>query len=158
VKPGQSELTLYAENLALDPTGDPEGTFCLNIDGVRGARWFRSRFPQVGGAQRAVESPRPRVRFLPRLKVEPDKPAELEVAFRVDEAPSGARLDFRLGQYRDGQIVDVDLTWRGPAKRRHLGFDPGGEGGALLFETSIRDQVWTNSVPNLVGPRRLQAR
>src|SRR5262249_57968233 len=29
---------------------------------------------------------------------------------------------------------------------------------ALLFETSIRDQVWTNSVPNLVGPRRLQAR
>src|SRR5262249_34545672 len=156
LKPGKSEVTLYAENIALDPTGKPDGSFCLNVDSVRGALWFRGRFPQVGSTQRALESTRPRVRFLHRSKVEPDKPSELEVAFRVDGAPPDARLEFRRGQYGDGQIVD-DRSWRGAAKRRHLGFDPGGEGGALLFEASIQDQVWSSPIPGLVGSRRLRA-
>ena len=36
LKPGRTQLTLYAENIALDPIGKAEGSFCLNIDGVRG--------------------------------------------------------------------------------------------------------------------------
>ena len=95
------------------------------------------------------------MRYLARSKVEPDKPAQLEVAFRVDDAPADAQLDFRL--VRDGEIAD-DISWHGPAKRRHLGFDPGGEEGALLFEASIDDQLVPIPVPGVVGPRQLQAR
>ncbi len=156
LKPGKSELTLYAENVALEPTGKAEGSFCLNVDGVRGSLWFRGQFPLVGGPKQAVEPSQPRVRFLAHPKVEPDKPAQLEVAFRVDDAPSDSQLDFRLEQVLVGEIDD--LSWHGPAKRRHLGFDPGGESGALLFEASIQDQFQLIPVQGVLGPRLLRAR
>ncbi len=136
------------------------GSFYLNVDGVERAVWFRCRFPQIGGPQPATPADQPRVRVRASRAVEPDKPetpARLEVAFRVDDAPWDALLDVRLGPFRGGQI-GTELAWSGPAKRRHLGFDSGGEGGALLFEASIRDQVWNPPIPGLAGPRRLQAR
>lgn len=159
LKPGQSELTLYAEGLVLDP-GDKPGLFYLNVDGVERALWFRCVFPPIGGPQLAAPAAQPRVRLRAHPHVEPDKPeipARLDVAFRVDDAPDDALLDVRLGPFTDGKIA-TDLAWTGPARRRHIGFDPGGQGGALLFEASIRDQVWNPLVPGLVGPRRLQAR
>ena len=155
--PDNPELTLYAAKITLDPNKDEVGSFYLDVDGVRRALWFRSRFPLIGPPQRAVESHRPRVSFLANPRVEPDKPAQLEIAFRVDEAPASARLDVHLDELRAGQVA-AGLTWLGPAKRRHLGFDPNGEKGALLFEASIEDPVWIKSVPGMVGPRHLLAR
>ncbi len=111
--PGKSALTLSAEGITLDPGEDTEGSFYLNVNGVRRALWFRSRFPQIGGPQRAAESRRPRVRFVANPRVEPNKLAQLDVAFRVDDAPAGSVLDVRLGQSRDGQIGD-GLTWSAP--------------------------------------------
>ena len=152
---GKSELTLYAEKLALGLVD--KGFFYLNVDSVDRALWFQCRFPQMGGPQPASAWDQPRVSFRASPQVAPDKPAQLDIAFQVDDAPTDAVLDVRLGQFRGGRIAN-ELAWGGPARRRHLGFDCGGEGGALLFDASIQDQAWNPPVPGMVGPRRLQAR
>jgi hypothetical protein len=157
LEPGKL-LTLYAEKLALDPNDDAEGSFALDVDGVKRALWFRGRFPQEGGTQRMSEPQKARVRFHADRLVEPNKKARLRVAFAVDNAPPDARLSFELGRYQGGRLKGDFDPWDAPAKKRHLGFDPGGEGGALLFEAAIEDQVWEREVPGLRGPRRLLAR
>src|SRR5262249_36875581 len=125
---------------------------------VKRVLWFRSRFPQVGSPQRISEPQKARVRFRAERLIEPDKPARLRVEFAVDNAPADARLSFQLGRYQGERLIRDFEPWNVTAKRRHIGFDPKGEGGALLFEASIEDQVWERPVPGLVGPRRLQAR
>ena len=155
--PGKSELTLYAEGITLDPGEDTEGSFYLNVNGVRRALWFRSRFPQIGGPQRAAESRRPRVRFVASPRVEPNKLGAARRRLPGQRRPGRLRAGRPPGpgpRRADRRRPDVER----PAKRRHLGFDPRGEGGALLFEASIEDQVWNPAIPGLVGPHRLQAR
>jgi hypothetical protein len=119
--------------------------------------WYRSRFPLLGAKQKAVPRNQPHVSFVATPRVKSNTPAQLEVAFRVDDAPAGARLELRLYKPGDAQVPD-DQNWRDFAKRRHIGFDAGGEGGALLFEASIEDQRPVLSVARVIGPRKLKAR
>src|SRR5262249_41518561 len=137
---------------------DADGSFYVNVDGVRRALWFRSRFPGSGGPQRVSEPQTPRVRFRPTLVVESGKPARLHVEFEVDHAPPGARLAFRLGHLEGGRFRDDIPPWTGDAKKRHVGFDPMGEAGALLLEASVEDWGRDWLVPGLLGRRTLQAR
>jgi serine/threonine protein kinase len=155
--PGKPPLTLYAEDIALDSKANVEGSFYLNVDGVKRAIWFRGRFPQVGGPQKIAVSDRARVRFQAERLVEPDTPARLRVAFAVDNAPAETRLVFHVGRVQGGKFVDDLEPWIVPAKRSHIGFDPRGEAGGLLFEATLHDWTWERPVPGLVGPRRLQA-
>jgi hypothetical protein len=150
------ELTLFAENIVLDPNNDATGAFYLKVDGVDRAQWYQSRFPQHGPPQKASLRNSPHLSFVATPKVKP-KQAELEIAFTVDDAPAGAQLEFRLHQLGDGNVPD-DLNRRYPAKRRHKGFDPGGEGGALLFEASIDDQRPVLPVTGVIGWRNMKAR
>jgi hypothetical protein len=53
-------------------------------------------------------------------------------------------------------IMDLP-RWEVEAKRRHLGFDPKGEGGSLLFEAAVEDWTKEFDIPQIRGPRRLQA-
>jgi serine/threonine protein kinase len=155
--PGKPALTLYAEDLALDLKKPAEGAFYLNVDGLKRAIWFRARFPWAGGPHKISVSDRARVRFQAERRVESGKPARLRVAFTVDNAPADAQLVFRVGRVQDWKFLDDLEPWVVPAKRSHIGFDPRGEGGALLFEAAIEDWTWERPIPGLVGPRRLQA-
>jgi hypothetical protein len=158
VEVGKPPVTLFAEKLALGQGNDLEGSFYVHVDSVKRALWFRSRFPEFGGPQRVSEPQTPRVRFHPSLQVEPGKPARLLVEFEVDHAPPGTRLEFRLGRVEGGRFKDDLTPWTDTPKRRHLGFDPKGEGGALLFEASLEDWVRELPVSGLLGRRTLWAR
>ena len=116
----------------------------------------RGQFPLVGGPKGGSRALPARVRFSP----DPEVPGR--ISRQSSRSPSGltmpqsnAQLDFHL--VREGQVSD-DIPWRGPAKRRRLGFDPGGEEGTLLFEASIEDQLRIIPCPDVVGPRMLQVR
>ena len=67
------------------------------------------------------------------------------------------RLAFVLGQFKNGKWVDDLTPWGAEAKRRHLGFEPKGEGGALQFEASVEDWTKEFDIPQIRGRRRLQA-
>ena len=164
LEPGKPPLTLYAEDFTLKTTDDGQADFYLNVDGVERALWFRSRFPsQVGAKQKATELQCSAPRALVATpKVEQDKdgrpgPARLEVAFEVDDALVNARLEFRLGRSEGGQFQDDLERWSDAAKQRRIGFDPGGEGGSLLFEASIKDWVREWPIRGIRGRRTLQA-
>jgi hypothetical protein len=157
LEPGGKTLTLYAEDIKLDPAAKEEGQFQVTIDGHQRALWFKTRFTTQGKPQPATIDRTPRVRFQPELVVKPGQVAKLRIQFAVDNAPADAILIFRLGRNRQGQFVDDISTWSGPAKRWHLGFDPRGEGGALLFEAAVDDWTRDFDVRAIRGSRRLQA-
>ncbi len=148
------ELTLYAEQLKLDPSATRDGVFRLDLDGEKRALAFKARFPLHGGPQEAAPEKTPRIRFSAVPEVKADRPARLNVTFLVDNAPSDAKIEFRLGR---GESDDI-TPWIAPAKERRVGFDPRGEKGALLFEAGIAD--WSKSflTAGIRGERRLQAR
>jgi len=102
--------------------------------------WFRTNFVQVGGIQRAQEEQSPaRVHFRTERIVKPKQPAQLRLTFEVDKVPPKATLAFNLGTRVSGRFVPV-ISFRDKSpKKRHIGFDPHGDGGALLFEAAIGD-------------------
>ncbi len=155
--PGGAKLFLRAEDIKLDPHEKEEGRFQLTIDGLERVLWYKTQFPAAGEPQIAFEDQDPRVRFNPKLEVKPGQNAKLIVQFMVDNVPSDARLHFRLGQIKGGQLVDEITPVDEPAKRQHLGFNPTAAGGVLQFEASVSD--WSNEfdVPQLRGPKRLEA-
>jgi hypothetical protein len=138
IEPGGKTLTLFAEDVKLKSSSSDQARFSLSVDGIARALWYQTRFVPEGQAQRVDSAGKGRVRFRPVLTVGPDKPARLMVHFKVDNAPRDARLHFRLGRPERGEFKDV-IYWREQAKKRHLGFDPHGKGGALTFEASVED-------------------
>ena len=124
------DLTLTADAIKLGLGGSESGIFQLNIDGFKRSMWFRTNFVQVGGIQRAQEeqSP-PRVHFRTERIVKPKQPAQLRVTFEVDKVPPKATLAFNLGTQVSGRF-DSDILFRDKSpKKRHIGFDPHGDGG-----------------------------
>jgi hypothetical protein len=99
----------------------------------------------------------PRVRFRPEILVKPGERARLRVAFQVDNAPANSRLTFEIGRYQGGKLVPDLPRWEAESRRRHLGFDHRGEGGALLFEAAIEDWIQEFDISQIRGRRRLQA-
>ena len=93
-----------------------------------------------------------RIRFQPELVVKPDKPAKLIVRFRVDNAPPEARLLFSLGHFENGKFKSDVEDWGERAQLRHIGFDPKGKGGALLFEAAVSDWTKEFDVAGLADP------
>ena len=157
VEPGGRLLELTAENIKLKPTARDEGKFSLSVDGIARALWYQTRFILEGQTQRVQQVRDKRVRFQPELVVKPDKPAKLVVRFKIDNGPPDASLVFRLGHFEDG-VFKTDLEdWRERAQFRHIGFDPKGKGGALLFEASVNDWSKEFAVPGLRGPKILHA-
>ena len=152
------EVTIYAEALALDPSAPADGLFAVDVDNQKRALWFKSKFPIVGGPQLAQIDTRPRVRFNASPNVKADQPARLDVDFLVDNAPDNATLEFRLGRFEGGDIIDDITPWTKPPKQSRIGFDARGEAGALIFEASLTD--WSPSLltAGIRGERRLQAR
>ncbi len=148
------DLTVYAEQLKLDPSAPRDGVFHLDLDGQKRALSFKAKFPIQGGPHEAAIETTPRVRFMAFPEVKADQQARLNVKFEVDNAPSDAKVEFRLGR---GDSDDI-TPWLAPAKDRRVGFDPRGEKGALLFEAGIAD--WSKSflTAGIRGERRLQAR
>lgn len=152
------ELTLTADDIQLAPSGSESGVFQINIDGNRRAMWYRTNFVEEGGNQRATEERTPpRVRFRPELNVKPGQPATLRVRFEVDKAPPETTLAFTVGRYINGKYVEDHSFRDRAAKRRHIGFEPKGEGGALLFEAAVEDWEETFDVRGLRGNRHLHA-
>jgi hypothetical protein len=157
IEPGKPTLTLFAEEFALDTTDDGQAPFYLNIDGVKRVICFHCRFPEIGGPQQPTEFQDAQVSLVPTYLVAPGKDPRLRVEFEVDNAPTGARLAFRLGRSQAGQFQDDLKPWSVPAKKRRIGFDPGGEGGALLFEATLKDWDQDWQVAGILGRRTLQA-
>lgn len=152
------DLTLTADAIKLGLGGSESGIFQLNIDGFKRSMWFRTNFVQVGGIQRAQEeqSP-PRVHFRTERIVKPKQPAQLRVTFEVDKVPPKATLAFNLGTQVSGRF-DSDILFRDKSpKKRHIGFDPHGDGGALLFEAAIGDWEEIYDVPGIRGKRQARA-
>jgi hypothetical protein len=156
VGPGKP-LELFAEKIALEPGNDAECDFYLNVDGVKRALWFRSRFPELGTEPRMSELQAPKVRFGAKAVLEPGKPALLRVAFEADNAPAGARLVFHVGRAEGGPFEDHIAPWRGTATKQRIGFVAKGEGGALLIEASLEDQSADLPIPGIVGTWALRA-
>ncbi len=157
LEPGKPPLTLYAEDFTLKTTDGDQADFYLNIDGLKRVMWFRGRFPEFGVLQRPVELREPRVRLSPTFLVKPGTEARLRVAFEADNAPANARLTFRLGRSDGAQFQDDIEPWSDAVKQRRIGFDPGGEAGALLFDASLKDWVREWPVPGILGRRTLRA-
>jgi serine/threonine protein kinase len=157
LEPGGKDLHLYAEDIKLDPAAKEEGRFQVTVDGLQRALWYRTRFSAQGEPQPATIDRTPRVRFKPELVLKPGQAAKLRVQFTVDNAPPAVGLAFVLGQFKNGKWVDDLTPWGAEAKRRHLGFDPRGEGGALQFEASVEDWTKEFDIPQNRGRRRLQA-
>ena len=124
------DLTLTADAIKLGLGGSESGIFQLNIDGFKRSMWFRTNFVQVGGIQRAQEEQSPaRVHFRTERIVKPKQPAQLRVTFEVDKVPPKATLAFNLGTQVGGRF-DSDILFRDKSpKKRHIGFDPHGDGG-----------------------------
>jgi hypothetical protein len=156
IEPGK-RLTLFAEDIKLKPSADDQARFSLSVDGIARALWYQTRFVREGQAQKVEPIGESWVRFRPELKVEPDKPARLTVHFKVDNAPRDALLLFRLGHSEHGKFKDDIEIWKEQVKRRHIGFDPRGKGGALMFEASVEDWTKEFEVPGLRGPGSLYA-
>ena len=152
------ELRLKAERLTFDPVNDETGVFQITVDGFKRAFWYRTGLVEQGGVQKAAEEHEPpRVRFRPERIVKAGQPAQLRIAFEVDKVPPDATLAFTLGRTEGKKFVtDVSFPPR-PAKRRHIGFDPRGEGGALLFEASVDDWIETFDVRGIRGRRQAWA-
>ncbi len=157
IEPGGKDLTLYAQGIKLNPGAKTEaGLFYLTIDGLERCLWYKTQFVAQGEAQVATPFQDPRVRFEAKPVVKPDQSAKLAVAFKVDNVPPDAKLEFHVSQNKSGQFVD-DLYFDVTAKQQHIGFDPTGPGGALQFEASQGD--WTKEVvtAGLRGRKKLQA-
>ncbi|MGA9922416.1 MAG: carboxypeptidase-like regulatory domain-containing protein [Isosphaeraceae bacterium] len=152
------DLTLTADAIKLGLGGSESGIFQLNIDGFKRSMWFRTNFVQVGGIQRAQEEQSPaRVHFRTERIVKPKQPAQLRVTFEVDKVPPKATLAFNLGTQVGGRF-DSDILFRDKSpKKRHIGFDPHGDGGALLFEAAIGDWEEIYDVPGIRGKRQARA-
>lgn len=157
VEPGGKLLQLFAEDIKLKPTARDEGKFSLSVDGMARALWYQTRFVLEGQAQKVEPVRRGRVRFQPELSVKPDQPAKLMVRFKIDSAPPDAILAFRLGHF-EREVFKADVKdWDDRAQPRHIGFDPRGKGGALLFEASVGDWSKEFDVPGLRGRKVLYA-
>src|SRR5262249_18562254 len=104
----------------------------------------------------------PREDDRPALRVRADRFAlagpKFTVPVEVDNAPPGATLELSLGRLQDGAFV-ADRTQKLPeARRRHIGFNPVGPDGAMLFEASIGDWTVELDAAGLLGQRQLLAR
>jgi hypothetical protein len=152
------DLTLTADAIRLGLGGSETGIFQLNVDGVKRAMWFKAKFVQVGGIQTANEElTPPRVRFRTERIVKPRQPAQLRLSFEVDKVPPLATLAFNLGTQVGGSFVS-DIAFRErPPKKRHIGFDPHGDEGALLFEAAIEDWEELHDVRGIRGKRQARA-
>jgi hypothetical protein len=159
LEPGKPPLMLFAEDFTLKAPDAEQAEFHLNIDGMERVIRLSGRFPEFGGEQKPQEVREPRLRFRPTLVVKPGEVPRLRVAFEVDDAPVKARLAFRLLERSElGQSRDARQLWPDTAaKEQHIGFDPGGEGGGLLFEASSKDWVKEWPIPGILGRRTLQA-
>src|SRR5271157_494833 len=157
VEPGGKLLKLFAEDIKLKPIARDEGKFSLSVDGIARALWYETRFVLEGQAQKVEPVRRGRVRFQPELSVKPDMPAKLMVRFKIDNAPPDATLAFRLGHFEREDFKDDIKDWNDRARQRHIGFDPRGKGGALLFEASVGDWSKEFEVPGLRGRKFLYA-
>jgi hypothetical protein len=155
--PGGEKLDLKAENFRLDPAQPEEGRFQLNIDGLERALWYRTQFRLDGDTQIATLDNTPRVRFRPELDIKPGQPTKLHIHFAVDNAPLDAELSFHLGQVKSGRLVDEITPFKMAPKKRHIGFDPLGPAGALLFEVSVRDWTETREIPPIRGRKKMEA-
>ncbi|MFO0890562.1 MAG: carboxypeptidase-like regulatory domain-containing protein [Isosphaeraceae bacterium] len=157
VEPGGKPVTLIAEDIKLNATAPEEGKFSVSVDGAARALWYQTRFVLEGQAQKVEPVRRARIRFQPEYSVASDRPARLIVRFKVDNAPRDARLQFRLGHHEGKDFKDDIKHWSEQAQKRHIGFDPRGKGGTLLFEASVEDWVKEFDVPGIRGKRYLYA-
>jgi hypothetical protein len=119
--------------------------------------WYKTQFVAEGVRRMATLYDIPRVRFEATRVVKNDQPARLVVGFTVDNAPADAVLDFHMVQDKDGELINDRTLFRDKAKRQHIGFDPAGPNGALLFEASKGD--WTQDFPTsgISGLMKLRA-
>jgi hypothetical protein len=157
IEAGGKLLRLVAEDIKLKPIARDQGQFSLSVDGTAKALWYQTRFVLEGQAQKVEPVRQPRIRFQPELSVKPGQPARLTVRFQADNAPRDARLQFRLGHFEKGEFKDDIKHWTEQAKKRHIGFDPRGKGGAVLFEASVEDWIKEFDVPGIRGRRFLYA-
>jgi hypothetical protein len=157
IEPGGKLLQLVAEDIKLKPAAEELGRFSISVDGIPRALWRQTQFVLQGQAQKVENIGQSWVRFRPDLDVKPDRPAKLTVHFKVDNAPPDARLRFRLGQLVNGQVQPEIKEWTETARPRHVGFDPHGKGGVLLFEASIGDWNPEFDVRGIRGSKHLHA-
>ena len=157
IEPGGKLLQLVAENIKLKPAAQDLGRFCISVDGIPRALWRQTRFVLQGQAQKVEEIGQSWVRFQPDLDVKPNRSAKLTVHFKVDNAPPDARLKFRLGHMENGALQPEIKDWTETARPRHIGFDPRGKGGALLFEASLGDWSPQFDVRGIRGSKHLHA-
>jgi hypothetical protein len=156
---GGRAVTLSAQGIKLDSRAESEeGHFHLTIDGIERGLWYKAKFAGEGeNGQVAERDLTRRVRFDATPDVKQGQDAELRVAFRVDNAPPDAQLEFHLGQNKGEKFADELRVLSRPAKRRYIGFAPAEKGGALQFEAREEDWKESFTTTGIRGPKRLQA-
>lgn len=156
LEPG-GDLTLLARQISLDPAQSPEGSFYLEIDGRKRALEYRTTFAPNGGERVVQRETRPRVWFEAAPILTPNQPARIKVRFEVDNAPPGAKLEFRMLGVDTASPDDIP-RWVGDTERRHVGFHATAGEGALVFEATIADWEKEFETRNIRGVRLLRAR
>lgn len=128
----------------------------MNVDSYERAFIFRTTFARQGDPTTPQEDVRPALRL--RAAAAAPSNANYKVVVEVDNAPTGATLEVNLGRFQGG-VFEVEREQAFPEpRRRRIGFNPHGPGGALLFDATIQDWDLTFDTSHIVGPRVLRAR
>jgi hypothetical protein len=151
------DLLLWAEDLQFTPGADEDGFVYISIDSRERALRFRTTFAQTG----APTTPRPDFETDLRVRGTRYAPATatLNVDLETDSPPVGAWLEVALGDGREDSFRPA-LEQKVPnAQRRRVALNPGGSGGALLFEAGIQ-QDWSVALDagRLLGRHTVRAR
>jgi hypothetical protein len=153
---GPASLTLYARDMKLAPAADENGYIYLNVDGYARAFLFRTTFARQGEPVTPRGDGRPAVRFRLGRYVPPGP--QTHVGIEVDNAPTGATLEFALGR-KQGEIFTAESTRKLPSAREHrIGLSPQGPARALLFQASIQDWSIVLDTSKILGDRFARAR
>ncbi len=145
-----SEITLFADGVSAP---NHRALFYLSADG-----WARAFLFEVTLSESGAVTPRQLFRPEVRPHVSPYalSSSRFPVPVEADNAPPGIELDVTLGRLvGDSYHVEV-REQRASARERRIGFTPHGPGGALVFETSLKDWLVTMDTTRIRGIRELR--
>jgi hypothetical protein len=147
--PDGTELTLFADGVA---GANGRALFYISIDGWE--RAFLRRDAERHGEVTPRQVFEPMVR--PRVAAYALAGPNFTVPVEADNAPPDSRLEVLLGRLVGGRYQVEVMDRRDSPRDRRIGFDPSGPGGALLFDTRLRDWSVNLDTTLIRGPRELR--
>lgn len=139
--PADGKIQLVAENLKFDKPPPELGVVALTVDGYPRAFFYAINFAP-GDPLRQPKDYRPGA---PTVRLLDDRKASVLVPktmlrLQVDDAPStDVRLEIGVDRNRNGLYEGNEFLLRQGERQQTVSVAPAGPGGAILFNTQVRD-------------------